>query len=345
MIKVFFRVDANSKSASGHVTRCLTIADALSRKNAMCEFIVADMQSTFLIERSGYPVTVLCSEYNRMEKEIGKLISVIEDKKIELLILDSYFITEAYVEQLSRYTKIIYLNDIFELPLSVDMIISYGNISNRIDYEKIYRGHQKKPYVLMGRKYTPLRKEFENCICVTKEQVSDILVTVGGADENCFLQDMILALEDMDSFNFHIVVGVYNKSIKKIRAISDKRTNILVYEHCNDISRLMQNCDVAVSAGGTTIYELCAVGTPTICVSSAQNQRGLVTEMNNRGLMIYAGDVTSDKEKTIENIRKEIIMLANDYKERCRLSACMREFVDGSGADRIVGKILEVFKD
>ena len=152
-MKVFFRVDANSKSASGHVMRCLTIADALSRKNAVCEFIVADMQSTFLIERRGYPVTVLCSEYNRMEKEIGKLISVIEDRKIELLVLDSYLITEAYVEKLSQYTKIIYLNDIFELPLSVDMIISYGNISNRIDYEQIYRRCQKKPYVLMGRKY------------------------------------------------------------------------------------------------------------------------------------------------------------------------------------------------
>ena len=67
--------------------------------------------------------------------------------------------------------------------------------------------------------------------------------------------------------------------------------------------------------------------------------------MNNRGLMIYAGDVTSDKGKTIENIQKEIITLANDYKERCRLSSCMREFVDGFGADRIAGKILEVFKD
>jgi spore coat polysaccharide biosynthesis predicted glycosyltransferase SpsG len=98
----------------------------------------------------------------------------------------------------------------------------------------------------------------------------------------------------------------------------------------------MKEADVAVSAGGSTLYELCAVGTPTITYAIADNQLDNVKQFKNDGLMPYAGDVRHDD--FVSNILKYMeAMVQTDY--RMEISAKMQMLVDGNGAERIVKEL------
>lgn len=344
-MKIFFRVDANGHSASGHVVRCLTLADDLEEKNIHCEFIVADEQSTWLIKERGYKFTILNSQYNKMDDELESLIHIIQEKEVKLMVIDSYFVTEYYFSVLSKYTKLIYFNDIFKIPFSVDMLITYGNLSTRVNYNIIYKDSKdKRPYVLQGREYTPLRKEFQNSNYIIRDKVRNVLITVGGSDRNDFLFDIIGNLCEIKTLNYHVVIGVYNESVRKIKEVYGKKNNVNIYEGCNSMCELMNKCDIAITAGGTTLYELCSVSVPTICVCLDTTQEKVVEEMRNKEIVFYAGNAITERSNALKNIVDGVCILAEDYSMRKEYADKMRRLVDGNGTQRIINKIIEVFK-
>ena len=344
-MNIFFRVDANGRSASGHVVRCITLADAFEEKNIHCEFIVADEQSTWLIKERGYKFAILNSQYNKMDDELENLVRIIREKEIRLMVIDSYFVTEYYFNILSKFTKLIYINDIFEIPFSVDMLITYGNLSTRINYKAIYKDvKDKKPYVLQGREYTPLRKEFQNSNYNIRDKVRNVFITVGGSDRNDFLFEVIGNLCEIKSLNYHVVVGVYNESIRKIKDVYGKKNNVNIYERCNCMCELMNKCDIAITAGGTTLYELCSVSVPAICVCLDSTQEKIVEEMRNKEIVFYAGNAITERSNALKNIVNGVCILSEDYSLRKKYADKMHRLVDGNGTQRIINKIIEVFK-
>ena len=95
----------------------------------------------------------------------------------------------------------------------------------------------------------------------------------------------------------------------------------------------MHESDLVVSAGGTTIYELCAVGVPAIIFSMAHNQKGEAEYLGKMGAIKYIGECT---EKGFEEILKEVVYeLINEKQERIAISKKMHTIADGYGAVRI----------
>lgn len=337
MKKIYIRVDGNEIIATGHVMRCLSIAEELRELGAEVTFVVADDRPCKLIEDRGFASYVLNSTWNDLNSEIEILLRYIRDNQVEYMLLDSYYVTKEYLDKISEEVEIAYIDDLRRFPYSVRTIICYSPWIDISSYEKLYNTQEHNISFLLGSNYIPLRKEFSNVFYEVREAVQKILITTGGTDQlnlaGSFLKEVFnnQAFENME---FHIVAGYFNKNIEMLRKLADSNSNIIIHENVTQMSELMKLCDVAISAGGTTLYELCACGIPTICVEIADNQNGCRI-WEDEGYMYYAGNMYIDKEGSVRNIIDKLQIYCKNYNDRKNKSENMRRLIDGMGSKRI----------
>ena len=100
--------------------------------------------------------------------------------------------------------------------------------------------------------------------------------------------------------------------------------------------------DIAVSAGGTTLAELCAVGLPTVCFAIAENQLPGTAAYAAEGLMLFAGSVMTERRQVIERVVCNVRLLAMDFNKRENMAKKARSAIDGKGAYRIAEEIVHM---
>ncbi len=118
-------------------------------------------------------------------------------------------------------------------------------------------------------------------------------------------------------------------------------SNLTVYHDVSDMASLMKKCDIAITAGGSTIYELAAIGVPMICFSYALNQEQLVRYMG-ENVTVSIGSFDKDKDTTLKNLEREFLGLCDDYNKRKEISLKEKRVVDAQGVMRIVQKITNI---
>lgn len=123
---IAIRVEANEYIASGHVMRCLSIADALFSLDEDVVFITADDNAKQVIDKRGFDAIILNSDWNDKEGELGSLIPEIEKLKPGILLIDSYQVTERYLTELHRKVKTAYIDDPNAFDYPTDIVINYS---------------------------------------------------------------------------------------------------------------------------------------------------------------------------------------------------------------------------
>ena len=331
---IYIRADMNMQIATGHMMRCLSIADALSSMEKSVTFILADDKALSLLKQRGYYAIVLHTDWNNMEGELPALRKVITENQIDKMLIDSYQVTEKYLKELSRFVKIVYMDDLNEFDYPVDAIICYANYWKKFNYPI----EQVEKHYFVGTKYVPLKSVFWNCgKKVIAEQPEKLLVLTGGSDPY-HVSELILNCIDLYKFrNIDVICGMYNTDYRRLVKHYKKYVNIRFHQAVNNIEAYMQNADIAISAGGTTLYELCACGTPTISYSFADNQWYNVRQFEEDGVIDYAGDARVDY--IVGNIMFYLEKYRADFQLRKSRSERMQKMVDGKGATRIA-KIL-----
>lgn len=380
--RIYFRTDANTEIATGHIMRCLAIARACSKQNARITFIVSDEESlTLLRERFDVPgefgIHCLHSNYQRMYEELPALLSYLraeadsahtmprmsaaatEPKDTKpWIFIDSYFATPAYFAALRSHCLTAYLDDLRSFPCEVDLVIHYDTDADCIHYKDTVRK-------LLGAGYTPLREQFEQPAYTVRPFVQNILLSTGGTDPygvaEHLLKDIFrntdkayLPLSDCD---YHIVTGKANSRYHALAAMTEANAHIHIHEGVSDMASLMASCDLAVSAGGTTLCELCAVGVPTVSYLMAENQRTAVETFAAKELIPFAGDIRGKSfpktstnfspeslpdinSLTLKNILTFLTQMSDNAEARKKSSLSMRAFLDGQGAKRIAEALL-----
>ena len=106
------------------------------------------------------------------------------------------------------------------------------------------------------------------------------------------------------------------------------------------MAKLMLQCDLAVTAGGTTVYELCALGVPFVCFSYAENQEALTEYAGRQKIGLCAGKYHGDSAGTLDNIGNLVRRAAEDWQLRRQLSQRAKGLVDGLGAKRLAEGML-----
>lgn len=336
-MQFFIRADANPNIGMGHVMRCLSIADALHASNQDVIFILADDAVLPIIKTRGYEAFVLNSDYKDMDSELPSW----PKQKPYAIIVDSYFVTHSYLTSLKQRTeaKIIYIDDLASFPYPVDVLIAYNAYADFKTYEKLY-SPRKLPCLILGLSYAPLREMFQNVPHREQpEQVKNILISTGGADF-LHLAKQFLQYPLSRNYVYHLLIGSLNTDKDEIERLANGKSNVVLHENVSDMRSLIESCDVAISAAGSTLYEICACGVPLITYSVADNQLPGAEAFERLGLAVTVGDLRKEKAP-IEKIMAALKSLSNNYEARKTMGGLAQKIIDGRGAERLVSMILE----
>lgn len=356
---VFFRADGNAQIASGHLMRCMSIANACRELGMEVCFLVSDGESESLVRKKlnvDFPVIRLESAvYNQLDKELPELIIMLEKAKKQnpIYFLDSYFVTENYLTQIRAYAKLVYLDDLKLFDYPVDLLINYGVISasSLPSYRDAYRNADR---LLLGAEYAPLRSQFLNKKIPVREKASNILITTGGSDPCHFCINLVENLCKMgfwdkavsSGITLRLLVGYMNADKASLVSSAEKIPALKLYENIVDMASFMEECDFAISAAGTTLFELCALGLPAISYTMADNQLYIANAFASENIIPYAGDIRTDMKQVLESVCRfltEILEKKNDsYSKRKNAHETMRRFIDGSGSVKIAEAILNL---
>lgn len=293
------RVDANKQIASGHLMRCLSIADALFSLGENVVFFTSDEFAETLIVKRGYQTVRLNSDWDKKEDELEILIGELKKYSPGMLLVDSYQVTSNYLKSLRETVKLAYLDDLNSFDYAVDLVINYSVYADEMVYP------MNKRY-LLGTRYAPLRKQFDiseerlNRSMEGRRKNPTILVTMGATDPYFIAKktvEKIMMEPELSEYRIIVIRGRFWEY--SFDDNMDDRVSVM--ENVEKMADVMLECSVAVSAAGSTLYELCACGVPTVTVSYADNQIGNAKGFADRDIMYYAGDArnTVDLEKKV----------------------------------------------
>lgn len=333
---LYIRADMNEQIATGHIMRCISIADALTVAGEAVTFLLADEQAVDLLKQRGYDAIVLHTDWNHMEEELPALSHVIEKNQIKKLLIDSYQVTPTYLSEVSRMGTTFYMDDLNKFDYPVNAVICYANYYKKFHYKTNGR---RKEY-LLGTKYVPLKKSFWNCKAKNIfQKAENILILTGGSDPYNVSGQLLNALNKDEFKSIDIICGMYNTNYASLVEMYGQYKNIKFHRAINNIEEYMQKADIAISAGGTTLYELCACGTPTISYAFADNQLDNVRQFQEDGLIDYAGDVRCND--IAENVNLYLKKYQDDWQLREKKSEKMQKMVDGKGAMRLAEALMK----
>lgn len=330
MKNILIKADGNKDIASGHIRRCLSIAEALKKKGAAVSFWFSDQESPDLFKQ-------FCSSENAFSYSMTP-----PEEKAELLLLDSYSITEDEFASYRKYAvKTAYIDDLCHFDPDVDMVINYDPAPPKDLYHA--------PVQLLGTQYAPLREQFAGCSFMARPAANRIFISTGGTDP-CHIIEKLLKEFYTDRhwtalsiLHCDVVMGAFfdDKYKSSLKLIARRYPGITINEGVQDMVSLMSSCDIAITAGGTTLYELCAAGVPSIAFTMADNQVEFTKRFHEREAIYYVGDARKDNALP-RNLAARLFAILPDKQARTSLSANARRLVDGRGAERIAEAIINL---
>ena len=336
-MKVVFRVDASLQMGTGHVMRCLTLANELQQQNHEIFFICRELTGNHILLIK-YRVLVLPKNDNfqsdslylnwlgaTQEQDAEQTIKAIP-KNTDLLIVDSYAIDEIWHKQLRPYTKkIMVIDDLADRQFDCDVLLNQ-NLGTQIEDYK-----DKVPNdceLLLGCDYALLRPEFPNlrekALIKRKntKEIKNILISMGGSDITNKTYDILQ--EVTDDLNIVVILGGLSSHNKMIQNYAKNKKNVKVVIDANNISGLMLDADLAIGAGGSTSWERCCLGLPTLLYVLSENQRKI------------AGNLEQlDAVKIVDNLEVNLQDILNNFSFWQTMSEKAQTVCDGIGVKRI----------
>ena len=335
MKELYIRADMNAEIATGHVMRCLSIADAAAKMGIKCIFIAADENPKSVVEGRGHGFICLHTDWHNKESELPALKEIIIKNEVKHLIVDSYEVTTAYLRALNEITDVSYIDDVDAMEYPVNKIICYSRYADEFKDSVNYRGSE----LILGNEYTPIRDLY---IGMPPKEISKkigrVLLLSGGSDSCHAIKKILSVFEDLKDIDVQAICGRFNPDRDELMDKYKNSENIYLCDQLENLKEAMVKADVAISAGGSTLNELCAVGTPTITYSFADNQVPGVSRLHKDGIMDCAGDLRYD------DVPSKVLKLLKKYNDpafRKERSLIMQELIDGRGAERIVRRIFK----
>jgi len=342
MSKVFVRADGNAKIGIGHLMRTMAVMDQLKGKTEIT-YLCAMEESAECVRRKGWNALCLQTAPERMEEELPKLKEIFEEsRERNLLIVDNYNVTDDYLRALDEWCDVLLFDDLGEHVFPVRGIVNYHCYADKNWYE----AHYPAAKLFLGAGYVPLRAQFASSDTKGNlaKEIGDgrvhVLLTTGGGDSDN-IGGRILERIYRDNLTYHWILGPFSPNLPFAKAFAEKRPNVILECNVENVAALMRKCSLAITAGGSTIYELWATRIPLIAFSYAANQEKLVRFAGENGCGFDAGSYDRDPEDCLKNIEKYFETAISNPEICSRFSDNARKLTDGRGAVRLAGSITE----
>ena len=361
-MKVVIRTDSSLLIGTGHLMRCLTLAEELRRNRVEVVFICRELPGNLidLAEAKGYRVHRLPLEneklmndprrdlYDRwrgVEKDFdgAQTEAVLAEKESDAawLVVDHYGLDADWESPLRQYVgNIMVVDDLANRRHDCDMLLDQNFYENS---ETRYDGLTPDAAdLLLGPQYVLLREEFRQVrpgLNRKYAEVKCILVSFGGADNG---NDTLKALDmtaspEYENLIIDIVVGKTNPHAGAIKQVCDGRQNVNYYHNIDNMAQMMARADICIGAGGTSTWERCCLGLPAVTLSVADNQVEVARLSHKAGFAVYLG---GNHEVDAAKIRQAVDELISNREKRREMSKIGLELVDGQGVEKVVNYIL-----
>ena len=347
-MELIIRADASVFIGTGHIIRCLTLADKLNRRGVNIQFICKEEKGNLigLIEKKGYRSHRLLRSIDLAEeRELTKKILKNRSNCPDLLIIDHYDIDISYEFPLREHVKeIMVIDDLANRRHDCDLLLdqNYSKNDNR------YNGRVPENCIqLLGSEYAILRPQFQKARENLRERdggVNRILVFMGGVDSKDITSKVLRAINILvrSDIAIDVVIGNLNPHHDEIKILASKIPNTICHHNVEDLAKFMSSADICIGAGGTTTWERCCVGLPTITIVLAGNQKDISESLDKEGAIINLGWYQNIKEY---NIKEAVEGLIDNPNKMASMSGKSRNLVDGEGVNRVCDAMVSMDSD
>lgn len=367
MSVIAFRVDASLLIGVGHVMRCLTLADALRMRGVRAIFLCRPHQGHLLelIAQRGYQTLVLPelkdgvilntnstghanwlgTDWTADVQDTKLLLNVHMGKApVDWLVLDHYALDANWEKALRPHAKrIMVIDDLADRSHECDILLDQNFGRLRADYTSLVpEGCQ----LLCGSQYALLRPEFK----VMREYslkrrfqpvLRELLITMGGVDKDNVTGAVLRALRTCNLPKDCRVTVVMGQSAPWLEEVQELASGLpqpqRVLVGVSDMARLMADSDLVIGAAGTTSWERCCLGLPSIIIAVAENQFKVAKSLEQVGAAILCLSGASLPSQ-LESI---LVMLHSESKKILLMSKAASKITDGNGVNSVL-KLLGV---
>ena len=338
---LFIRADASPAIGTGHVMRCIALGQAWQDKGGRVVFI-SHCESKKLQERiidEGFDFIYLENPHphpSDLDKAIETLSTMHDPPSTnDWLVVDGYHFDSMYQKKIKEAGyKLLWIDDYGHADHYYADIVLNQNISAE---ESFYNRREPTTRLLLGTRYVLLRREFRQWQGWQREihdTAKKILVTLGGGDPDNVTLKVVQALKliDISGLEAKIAVGPTNPNLRTLQQEVSDNENLQIIINATNMPELMAWADLAVSAGGSTCWEMALLGLPNMIIFFADNQRPIAEKLHADNVALSLG---WGHKLTIEDIAQSLEKLIRTAPLRKIFSINSKNLVDGAGAQRV----------
>ncbi len=335
---LIIRADASVNMGTGHVMRCLALAQAWQGEGGDCIFALAAAGPS--VEKRLRTEQVEVFNINApagSQQDAAQLVELAGEHHASWAVVDGYQFSVEYQHALkSGGLRLVVLDDTGHSGAYVaDVVLD----QNAHAAEKLYQQRETYTRLLLGSRYSMLRREFKPWREWKREIAGvghKVLVTMGGSDPQNHTLLVIQALQKihLDGFEARIIVGGSNPHVDSLQlAVAQGLGSTCLVRNVTNMPELMAWADVGVAAAGSAAWELAFMGLPTIFTISAEHQQPIADAAQAEGTGTNLGSLSEAKKLRLTEVVSELLL---DAPRRREMAANGRRLVDGAGADRVV---------
>ena len=364
-MKVAFRTDASVQIGTGHVMRCLTLADALRLEGSECTFICRGYagQLIDLIRERGH-LTVMLSEHASWVVDVthdplahaawlgtdwatdaADTQRAFDSRTMDWLVVDHYALDHLWEKTMRPFCHhLMVIDDLANRMHDCDLLLdqNLGRVAE--DYCQLVPPHAS---TLIGPRYALLRPEFatlrqESLARRKPPLLQHLLITIGGIDKENLTGEVLQTLRICHlptDLRITVVMGPHAPWLQNVQAISatmPRPTQVLV--NVNHMARLMTDSDLVIGAAGGTAWECCSLGLPSLVITAAQNQRNGALALQKYGAA-YLIENTRDIAALIENP----LLCGNQPEWLQSLSTAAAAITEGNGSTLVLQELKHAY--
>lgn len=351
-MNIAFRVDASLQIGTGHLMRCLTLADALKSRGAMTHFICRHLPDHLadLLEQHGHPLTRLPDDTHTdatdelaharwlgtsQARDADDTLHALAGESPDWLVVDHYALDARWESALRPHCrKIMVIDDLADRPHDCDLLLDQNLVADGgARYDGLLPAHCGK---LLGPKYALLQSEYAELHPRTPPRegpVQRVLIYFGGADTDNLTGRAIAACLSLRRTDvaLDVVIDPNSPHAESIRRQVQGERQITLHTRLPSLASLMVKADLAIGGGGATSWERCCLGLPTLVITLAENQKPIAAELDRRGLIRWLGHRDDVSEAGLAQALGDLLNAGLP----AAWSAHCRRLVDGRGTERV----------
>ncbi|MCX4190250.1 UDP-2,4-diacetamido-2,4,6-trideoxy-beta-L-altropyranose hydrolase [Methylophaga sp. OBS3] len=360
-MKIVFRADASVDIGTGHVMRCLTLATELQKLGHDCSFICRkhDGHLADHIAASGFKLHLFpnTSEFKPSDdsrlvhaawlgttwrEDVEQTILVLTHDQIDWLIVDHYALDARWEQEIERHVKrVMVIDDLADRQHVCSLLLDQNLGRKTCDYENLVAPECK---ILIGPNYALLRSEFAQLRSESLQRrrepiIKRILISMGGVDSGNITSDVLKTLEQSDlsaEIQLDVVMGQAAPHLREVKQLASQlRFHTTVNVNVSDMAERMCVADLSIGAAGSTAWERCCLGLPSLIFLLADNQCLIANALND----YQAAVIVEKREKSNSDSMLSKIEILLQPEKRIQMSQSAASVTDGKGAMRVVKKL------